>query len=244
MNWRRAFIVFLCAVSAGAGRAQPIVLSPAEAARQGPELAAQIIAAARPYESTTNLAAIEITRKRQKQLTPVRFQTQVGGNQWTFIYETLTQTNSAKLRVTRSPGAQSEYRLEEAQKPEPRVLEGNAAMVPFAGSDFWVVDLGLQFLDWPQQRLLRKEIRRGQSCAVLESINPNPAPGAYSRVLSWVEIDSRGIINAEAFEGDRLLKKFAASSFKKIDGQWELTEMVMEDRRTHSVTRIEFDLGS
>jgi hypothetical protein len=117
-------------------------------------------------------------------------------------------------------------------------------MIPFAGSDFWVADLGLEFLHWPTQRLLRKEIRRGQGCDVLESVNPQPAPGAYSRVVSWVDRDTDGIINAEAYDSKgKLLKEFAATDIKKVRGQWELKGMEISNRQTGSRTTIEFDLG-
>ena len=33
------------------------------------------------------------------------------------------------------------------------------------------VSMGMEFLHWPTQRLLRKEIRRGQSCDILESVS-------------------------------------------------------------------------
>ena len=48
-------------------------------------------------------------------------------------------------------------------------------MIPFAGSDFWIADLGLEFFHWPEQKVLKKEFRRNCSCVVLESTNPNPA---------------------------------------------------------------------
>ena len=118
-------------------------------------------------------------------------------------------------------------------------------MTPFAGSDFWLADLGLEFFHWPEQRLLRKEIRRGQSCSVLESVNPHPAPGAYSRILSWIDIDTDGIINADAYDAQgKLLKQFAAKSFKKIHGEWELQEIEILNRQTGSRTSIEFNLSS
>ena len=91
--------------------------------------------------------------------------------------------------------------------------------------------------------LLKKELRRGQSCDVLESINPNPPEGGYARVVSWLDIDTGGIVFAEAYDADRdRLKEFAPKSFKKVDGQWQLKEMRMEDLRTHSRTSIRFDV--
>jgi hypothetical protein len=62
-------------------------------------------------------------------------------------------------------------------------------MAPFTGSDFWIADLGLDFLHWPKQRLLRKEMRHSKSCEVLESVNPQSVPGGYARVVSWIMIE-------------------------------------------------------
>ena len=57
-------------------------------------------------------------------------------------------------------------------------------MDPFAGSDFWLCDLGLEFFHWPQQKVLKKEFHRQCACTVLESTNPNPsADGLFARGL-------------------------------------------------------------
>ncbi len=117
-------------------------------------------------------------------------------------------------------------------------------MVGFAGSDFWVADLGLEFLHWPKQLLLKKEMRRSRSCNVLESINPEPVAGAYSRVRCWIDIESGGIVLAEAFDSqDKLLKEFAPKEIKKIQGEWQLEEMEIRNVQAGSRTRVVFNLG-
>ena len=120
-------------------------------------------------------------------------------------------------------------------------LTDNDTMVPFAGSDFWVADLALNFLHWPEQRLLKTEMRRSRSCRVLESINPKPEPRAYSKVRSWIDLETDGVVHAEAydFKGE-LLKEFDPKEFRKVRGQWELQEMEIDNRQTGSRTRIEF----
>src|SRR5205823_8188268 len=65
-------------------------------------------------------------------------------------------------------------------------------MTAFAGSDFWLADLGLEFFHWPEQNLKKQEMRRGRPCQVLESINPKPSAGGYSRVLCWVDGETHG----------------------------------------------------
>ncbi len=113
----------------------------------------------------------------------------------------------------------------------------------FAGSDFSIGDLGLEFFHWPQQKILKHEMRRSRPCKVLESTNPNPPPNGYSRVVSWIDNETLGIVQAEAYDAKgELLKEFYPKTFKKVNGQWELQEMEIRNDQTGSRTRLEFDL--
>jgi hypothetical protein len=124
-------------------------------------------------------------------------------------------------------------------------LSGDKTMVPFANSDFWIADLGLEFFHWPEQKILKKEFSRGRGCMVLESTNPNPSTNGYSRVDCWIDEESGGIVHAEAFDAqNKLLKVFDPKSFKKVNGQWELQDMEIRNMQTGSRTRIEFNLGA
>jgi Outer membrane lipoprotein-sorting protein len=116
--------------------------------------------------------------------------------------------------------------------------------MPFANSDFWVADLGLEFFHWPEQKILKHELRRSRACTVLESTNPNPSPNGYSRVVSWIDNETLGIVHAEAYDAKgKLLKVFDPKSFKKVNGQWELQDMEIRNVQTGSRTRLEFDLN-
>jgi Outer membrane lipoprotein-sorting protein len=122
-------------------------------------------------------------------------------------------------------------------------LTGNAAMIPFAGSDFWLCDLGLDFFHWPAQKVLKKEVHRSRGCTVLESTNPNPGTNGYSRVVSWIDNESLGIVEACAYDANgKKLKDFYPKDFKKVDGQWQVQTLVMENVQTGSRSRLEFDL--
>ena len=114
----------------------------------------------------------------------------------------------------------------------------------FAGSDFSTGDLCLQFLNWPRQRILKPyEMRRGRSCKVLESVNPHPSPNGYSRVVSWIDNETLGIVQAKAYDAKgKLLKEFYPKDFKKVNGQWEVGEMEMINDQTGSRSWIKFDL--
>ncbi len=116
-------------------------------------------------------------------------------------------------------------------------------MIPFAGSDFWLCDLGLEFFHWPQQKVLKKEFHRQCSCTVLESTNPNPSTNSYSRVVCWIDEDSLGIVEAYAYDtkGNKL-KNFYPKNFEKVNGQYQLQSMVMENAQTGSKSVMEFEL--
>jgi hypothetical protein len=122
-------------------------------------------------------------------------------------------------------------------------VSGPALMSPFAGSDFWLCDLGLEFFHWPQQKVLKKEVHRSCGCTVLESTNPDPSTNGYSRVVSWIDNDSLGIVDADAYDvNGKKLKNFYPKDLKKVDGQYQVQTMIMENLQTGSKTRLEFDL--
>ena len=125
----------------------------------------------------------------------------------------------------------------------PGLAATRARSASFAESDFSVDDLRLEFFHWPEQRILKHEMRRGRSCQVLESTNPHPSANGYSRVVSWIDNETLGIIQAEAYDAKgELLKEFYPKSFKKVNGQWELQEMEIRNDQTGSRTRLEFGL--
>ncbi|HEU6447638.1 MAG TPA: outer membrane lipoprotein-sorting protein [Verrucomicrobiae bacterium] len=113
----------------------------------------------------------------------------------------------------------------------------------FVNSDFWLCDLGLEFFHWPEQKVLKHEFRRTRGCDVLRSTNPDPSPEGYSRVVSWIDDETLGIVHAEAYDANgKLLKVFDPKEFKKVNGQWQLQEMEIRNVQTGSRTWMEFDL--
>nr|AIA12901.1 Unknown Function [uncultured bacterium] len=126
-------------------------------------------------------------------------------------------------------------------------LDGSKATNRFAGSDFALLDLGLEFFSWPTQVIVMREMRKGRGCDVLES---RPAhPSLYSRVVSWIDQESRaqgqpGLLMAEGYDSNgKLLKEFEIKSFKKVAGRWEVSEMEIRNRQTKGSTRLQFDFG-
>ena len=149
-----------------------------------------------------------------------------------------------------TPGQPNQYLLVSGAGPGDtntvtRELTPEQTMIPLAGSDFWVADLGLEFLHWPRQRLIGKEMRHGKSCDRLESINPHPVPGGYARVESWITIGRpHGIVHADAYdEKGKVLKYFDPTAVEKVQGDYQLEEMEIRNRETRSRTWIKFNLA-
>ena len=208
----------------------------AKAEHEGRALVQELLAQ-RPAENSTNTGVLKIRDSKGKRTEfPVTIVTLITTTNWQNIYTVAPATNqeTATLTVVHTDQRSNQY-LTRSNSP--------SCMVPFATSDFWLADLGLEFYHWPQQRLLKKELRRGESCNVLESVNPQPAPGAYSRVVSWIDIDTGGIIHADAYGHDKkLLKVFEPKRFNKVNGRWQLKEMEIRNEQTDSRTTLVFDL--
>lgn len=228
----------------------PVTSEELSAAQREGRALAQQLKELRPADASVHRGVLKIYdgRKVRAEI-PLQLQTIVTDTNWQAIYTTAgaNHTNAAAFTVIYSAYHLNRYRIAKpvvATGPTNQFecLTGNAAMIPFAGSDFWLADLGLEFLHWPEQRILKKELRRSQSCNVLESINPNPAPGSYARVVSWIDIDTGGIVYAEAFDANRRrMKEFLPKAIKKVDGQYQVQRMEMYDIRTRSRTVLEFD---
>ncbi|EEF57186.1 outer membrane lipoprotein-sorting protein [Pedosphaera parvula] len=132
---------------------------------------------------------------------------------------------------------------------EEKKLTGAEANIPLANSDFWLADLGFEFYQWPKQVKRPSEMKRSRACYVLESFNPNPGKNGYSRVVTWVDIDSfkqhqGGIIQAEAYDQDnKKYKEFSLGHFRKINDQWQLEDMEITNIKDNTRTKVEYDLG-
>jgi YD repeat-containing protein len=183
----------------------------------------------------------------------LRFEITATPTNWASVYETLTPAGEPageRLTVVHSPRQPNKYQLLISAKAAttnagPEELTPAQTMIPFANSDFWVADLGLEFLHWPKQRLLKKEMRHSKSCEVLESVNPQPVPGGYARVVSWIMIENpHGIIHADAYDAQgQILKRFDPANVEKIQGEYQLEEIEMRNPKAGSRTWIKFNLA-
>jgi hypothetical protein len=227
--------------------AVPEALSGLEPKEAGQILAARLRSLT-PAEESQFKGALNI-RHGQTRIIPLTLRITIDGSVWKATYETTgtERLPAERLIIAHRTNCPNEYLYAKADKPgEPpgslRRLAGKEAALPFAGSDFWLADLGLEFLHWPNQRLLKTEMRKGRVCHALESSDPQAAPGNYARVISWVDKESGGIILAEGYDhGNKLLKEFSIGKVTKIEGQWQLEEMEIRNVQTRSRTRLEFD---
>ncbi|HEX7651979.1 MAG TPA: outer membrane lipoprotein-sorting protein, partial [Verrucomicrobiae bacterium] len=151
----------------------------------------------------------------------------------------LTATDSIReLTIIHAPEQAPQYLVPDGQGGWTN-LPPDRLETPFAGSDFLVSDLGLEFLHWPVQKILKREVHRSCGCTVLESTNPHPGPQGYARVVAWIDTDSLGIVEAYAYDAaGRKLKDF----YPKLIGQRQEQTLVMENLQTDTRTRLELKL--
>lgn len=250
-----AAVVFLTWGDAGLAAA-------AKTKNHSPDLEAralvQEILSQRPESDSTIYCVLKIRDGNGKRFeVPVKYSIQSSDEDWKGIYEARgTRRSSAERLVIVHRGAQPKQYLygsldaKGRMEGGPAVLKGSQAFIPFANSDYALADLGLEFLHWPEQRLVREakiKMRMGRSCKVIESTNAEArkAPGVYSRVVSWIDSEYGFPVYAEAFDADGgLLKVFSLKGFKKINGRWEAKDLEIRNEKTDSRTRLEFQFES
>jgi hypothetical protein len=232
---------------------RPAPLDPVQAEKEARALVAELLAQ-KPEQNTTNTgrARIRDAAGKEREI-PMRFEITAMPTNWVSVYETVASEGGAggmRLTVIHSDDRPNRYQLSDpagagATNTVTKELAPEQTMIPFAGSDFWVADLGLEFLHWPRQRLLKKEMRHSKSCEVLESVNPVPVPGGYARVVSWIMIEKpHGIIHADAYDAQgEVFKRFDPANVEKISGEYQLEEIEMRNSKTSSHTWIKFNLA-
>jgi hypothetical protein len=226
---------------------------------QGRQLAQKLLEQI-PATNSTQTGVLKIRDGKGKtSAIPIKFETIVTTTNWSSIYE-LSPANIVsntwtpiRLVVLHDSSNSNQYHLTISFGgiPERRWTKDRSdivAILPFAG-DFWVADLGLDFFHWPEQKILKKENRRSRGCMVLESTNPNLSssnavpPICYSRVVSWIDEESLGIVEANAYDANgKKLKNFYPKNLEKVNGQYQVQSMIMDNLQTGSRTRLEFDL--
>lgn len=76
---------------------------------------------------------------------------------------------------------------------------------------------------------------------MLESVNPAPGASGYSRVVSWIDNETLGIVEAVAYDAQgRKLKDFYPKDFQKVAGHWQVQTLELDNLRTGSRSRLTF----
>lgn len=212
---------------------------PTQTAADGRALAQHLISL-RPETGFTNTGKLTVRApKRKPREVGYTCRVVVTETNWISFYSVKQGTNAlAGFSVEHRDGAANLYRDDHG-----KILLSTENDQPFAGSDFSLSDLGLEFFHWPDQRVVKWEMKRSFGCKVLESHNPEPRSGGYSRVISWIHQDSGNLIQAEAYDAHgKKLKEFRPTEVQKVRGQQELKEMEIENVQTDSRTTLVFDL--
>jgi hypothetical protein len=225
-----------------------VILQPAEGEKAAKTLVDKMLAQ-KPAENSVRMGQLKIYEGKGKwREVPLKIEVRSTPTNILTIYETTKQGGEpdTRLLIGHAGTNPNTYKIQSSDAKgnmTEQSLSGSATLAPFVGSDFWIADLGLEFLHWPTQRVLRKEMRRSQFCEALESTNPDPKIG-YKRVLCWIDTDPPyGIVHAEAYDSKNdLLKNFDPTEFKKVEGQYELEEMEIRNRQTGSRTKIQFNV--
>ncbi|MGZ8898791.1 MAG: outer membrane lipoprotein-sorting protein [Limisphaerales bacterium] len=177
---------------------------------------------------------------------PIRMTVRTVDRGWDDVYETQPVNGRVgEVFIVKHRGTNANeylfgtYKTPE-EKPELKKLSAEELYRPLAGTDFNLFELGLEFLHWPAQKIVKKEMRKSRSCRVVESVNPNVKPGAYARVLSWIDFETSGIILAEAYDhNNKPLKEFSIQKFDRKEKR--LREMRILNDQTESSTRLELN---
>jgi hypothetical protein len=244
-----ALLLLLSSSSAAPGRTDRApALDAAEGAKQAKELIAEI-QAQRPEENITNTGVLKMRGEDEQERTiPVRLINYNTTSNWISVYETKATARQPawRLEVRHVPGKPNEYFLSSEGKAGSSTgnkLGSEALMQPFAGSDFAVADLGMDFLSWPQQRVIKSDMRHSRSCKVIESTNPSPSPGSYSKVVCWLTTEPpHGPAHADVYDTNgKKMKEFDPKTVERVKGSYQLKSVEMRNLRTGSGTVLEFD---
>jgi hypothetical protein len=156
---------------------------------------------------------------------------------WQSLYQASVSNLTETLVVRHVEGGSNEYRYGRSEGAHEATLPPvcGEPWQSFAGSDFFLADLGLEFFHWPTQVVVRAEMRKSRACQVLESRPGTVLP--YARVLSWIDVESNGLLMAEAYDAaNQRIKEFEVKRFKKNGDQLQVQELEMRHYRGGSRT--------
>jgi hypothetical protein len=201
---------------------------------RGKQLAA-MLRSAQPNQSVTNNATLTVRdADARRQSTPITIETQVVPAGWLVRYRSTKAGYPTALAVYHDAGTPPRYEWTAGGKTT--ALEGAEIWRPFLDSDFWLFDLSMEFLHWPQQRLVKQELSNGRLCDILESTNPTT--NGYATVRSSVDVEQKAILSAEAFDSRKVrIKYFSIQGSIELRGT-TIAGLNMVDERKGSVSKL------
>ena len=238
-----AFVLIACSPSAFA---QGTKSNPTPLPQEKIDAAALLkdIVGRAPQEFSETLGSLNIRDGEGKlRKVPIKWNVRPGTNEWTDTYQTAIsgKVPPEVLVVTHREGQPNKYEFSRGEIPKLAVTTN--IYVPFATSDFWLADFGLEFFRWPNPKHIKTEMRKSRACYVVQSLNPIPDNGPYGSVLSWIDTEKGGLIRAEAYDAKgKLLKEFSIKDFTKVNGRWQLKGFEIRNEQTDSKTSLEFNL--
>src|SRR4051812_35117673 len=143
--------VCLCAVQIRGDTQTPTVSSNSgDPDRAGVELAQRVLAMV-PRENSRIQGVLKIRDAQGRMVEiPVTSEVQSAGKSWQVSYLAKPASGPAeKLTIVHAPDRPNQYLYSKGPNvSQPQSLSGTQANIAFAGSDFWLSDLGLEFLHW------------------------------------------------------------------------------------------------
>jgi hypothetical protein len=97
------------------------------------------------------------------------------------------------------------------------------------GTGITYEDLALKFLYWPNAKITGEEMIRTRNCWKIELHAPSHE-SQYSSVNLWIDKGGGALMRLEGYDWKGLLvKRFEVVSAQKIEGQWFLKQMRIEE---------------
>lgn len=147
-----------------------------------------------------------------------------------------------KLRFAfENPSRVYEVRLDEESSgvfdAQGRPLQRGMREPVAGGARVTVEDLSLGFLYWPDARLLGKETVRTRPAWNIE-LRPGKRGSEFAIVRVWLDEASGALLRIEGFDWKgHLSRRFEVVSGQRIDGQWMLKQMRIENFAPGNATR-------
>ena len=209
---------------------------------QGRELAQRLRTVA-PEESSTNQAVLRIRNREGRRQIPVTVVTQPGKGRWTVEYQVGGPGAKGAGEVSRihySAGGPPTFEVVVEGLGKPPIQGGRApGDWAIAKSDFLLRELGMEFLHWPEQRVIGRELSNSRWCQVLESVSKKPEGPASVR--SWIDEKLGVVLSAEVYDARKVrLKHFSITQFREQADRWTCSVSMVDDVRG-TKTELAFD---